>query len=68
MTKLSSIPESILRAGNNLANVLLGYELPIEDKNADYWKVLERRGQPYADVWACWSAIMRERDNSESLQ
>ncbi len=56
------VPESVLIGGNHLASLLIGWGLPIEDKDASYWDVLEKRGQPYADVWACWSAIMRERD------
>lgn len=56
------IPEAILRGGNHLANLLIGWGLPIESQDADYQDVLAKRGQPYADVWACWSAIMRERD------
>lgn len=60
---MSYVPKQILVGGNHLANLLLGYDLPVESQNSSYEDVLKKRGQPYVDIWACWAAIMRERDS-----
>lgn len=62
---MAYIARGILTGGNHLANILIGYGLPIEDKHSSYNDVLHKRGQPYADVWACWAEIMKERDRPE---
>lgn len=55
--------ESILIGGNHLASALVGLGC-MPDKLADYFSVLRVHGQPCADMWACWKAIMTERDAS----
>ena len=57
-----SLPRAVLIGGNHLANLLIDYGLPIEDKDASYSEVLKRREQPYADIWVCWAAIMNHQD------
>jgi hypothetical protein len=56
------VPHEILIGGNHLATILIGYGLPVEGQDSTYEEVLNKRGQPYADIWVCWSAIMRCRD------
>ena len=54
---------AVLVGGNHLANALLSTEDPAKYRHAEYNQVLEAHGQPYADMWAAWKAIMDLRDS-----
>lgn len=55
----------ILILGNHVANALIGMGgLPNDYKT--YTEALEARGQPYADFWCAWSAIMEARNTMEA--
>lgn len=51
--------------GNHLASALstAGIDVVKERTNFDYWKFLEMHGQPWADIFVAWKAIMDTRDN-----
>jgi hypothetical protein len=56
------IDRRILIGGNHLANALIGTEIP--NNFANYQEALAAHGQPYADMWVCWRAIMDVRDDN----
>ncbi len=49
--------EDILISGNHLANSLIAAKC-MPDLQADYHSVLTTFGQPCADMWVAWKAIM----------
>jgi len=52
--------EKILIGGNHLASSLIGIEMPNNFTN--YEDALKTHGQPYADMWIAWDAIIKARD------
>jgi len=69
--KGAELPEefkNVLIGGNHLASALLGIADPAPYRNADYYTVLEKHGQPYADMWVAWKAIMNFRDYTDRPQ
>jgi hypothetical protein len=59
--------ERVLIGGNHLANALIGIiggNLP-DYRRVDFSTVLEKFGQPAADMWVAWVAIMDLRDATE---
>lgn len=52
--------DAILTGGNHLANSLITANC-WPDKQRDYWQVLDDFGQPCADMWIAWKAIMDAR-------
>ena len=64
--------EQVMIGGNHLANALLRYigGQPWHDDLAalrewEFADVLERYGQPVADMWVAWKAIMDLRDSEQ---
>lgn len=53
-----SVDPRILVGGNHLASVLCAIAIPPTAIHGGYDEALERFGQPYADIWICWKAIM----------
>ena len=60
---LSEYERDVLIGGNHLANCLLlsGMD-PASERHSTYGEVLTKYGQPSADIWAGWRAIMNWRD------
>jgi len=54
--------KNVLIGGNHLASALIGTADPAQYRNAGYYDVLEKHGQPYADMFVAWKAIMNLRD------
>lgn len=49
----------VLTGGNHLASALIGQGIdPAFERHTDYWAFLERHGQPWADIFVAWRAIM----------
>lgn len=57
---MSNLPNDVLIGGNHLANALISLNC-MPDKQVDYDSVLVKFGQPCADIWVCWKAIMDHR-------
>lgn len=57
---MSSKLNAILTGGNHLASSLVAAKC-FPDEQHDYWQVLSDFGQPCADMWICWKAIMDAR-------
>lgn len=55
--------ERLMIAGNHLASALVGTCIPSECNS--YQDALQAHGQPYADMWIAWRAIMDIRDAAE---
>jgi hypothetical protein len=65
--------DAVMIGGNHLASALIGYvsQAPWHDALAKlrdwtYGAILERFGQPVADMWVAWKAIMDLRDSREA--
>ena len=55
--------QDVLIGGNHLASSLIAAGLdPGDERTSTYESVLERFGQPAADMWVAWKAIMEWRD------
>lgn len=61
--EISKALQGVLVGGNHLASAMLSECPPTNFKN--YEQALKAQGQPYADMWAAWSAIMHVRDAIE---
>lgn len=59
--------KAVMTGGNHLASQLLRECDPAQYRRADYDTVLHERGQPYADIWVAWKAIMDLRDIQEAM-
>ena len=53
---LDEAVEPVLIGGNHLASALWGITDPLSISNYD--DALHKHGQPYADMWVAWKAIM----------
>lgn len=65
-----SVPESVLIGGNHLANVLIGrlgpdFSTRFPPTMKAGYAVTAMDNDTY-DVWCCWAAIMRARDESST--
>lgn len=58
------LPKTILTGANHLAIYMVNRHPPIT-LNSTYEQVLADHGQPYADIWVCWKAIMDARNKKE---
>ena len=57
------IDERILIGGNHLASALLAKGIfPASERKTSYDEFLRRYGQPWADIFVAWKAIMDVRD------
>lgn len=66
----TALPKDIGIAGNHLASVLLSEGIyPGSERHTSYDDFLKRYGQPWADIFIAWKAIMDWRDGlSANLQ
>lgn len=60
--------KNVLIGGNHLASALIGIADPAQYRRSDYYTVLGKHGQPYADMWVAWKAIMNFRDHLENTR
>lgn len=58
--------KNVLIGGNHLASSLLQTDDPAKYRKSDYYNVLRKFDQPFADMWVAWKAIMELRDAYKS--
>jgi len=65
----NQLPKEIGIGGNHLASAMLSEGIyPAAERHTSYDDFLERYGQPWADIFIAWKAIMDWRDGKLSCE
>lgn len=66
IARLTAKRQDVMIGGNHLANALLSLKIdPAALRKSTFDAVLETHGQPAADMWVAWKALMDWRDAVE---